>query len=179
MALPHIALTRIWPDRESYTIDVSGAQAGPAGGQRTYGRRGASTSRPFRVESESEEEEERQPEPQQQQHYYDQLLYDQVHQLQNQFQQFQVQQQGFMDQFDIFQQDHRLAMYPIYDHFARQGVVRPTGPHPSWYTYPQGGFGPNGEGTSGMAAGGGRGGNGDDDDDVNREEFIDTFQSSP
>jgi len=38
------------------------------------------------------------------------------------------------------QNDQRLALYPIYDHFARQGAIRPEGPHPSFYTWPEGGF---------------------------------------
>ena len=31
-------------------------------------------------------------------------------------------------------------MFPIYDHFARQGVIQPADPHPSWFHYPQGGY---------------------------------------
>ena len=58
-------------------------------------------------------------------------------------------------------------MYPIYDHFARQGVVSPAGPHPSRYTYPTGRFGPTGEGTSRMG-----GGDDGDDDDQDTDEFL-------
>ncbi|XP_074313317.1 uncharacterized protein LOC141648506 [Silene latifolia] len=36
--------------------------------------------------------------------------------------------------------DQRLALYPIYDHFVRRGVIQPEGPHPSFYNYPSGGF---------------------------------------
>ncbi|KAK9743085.1 hypothetical protein RND81_03G216100 [Saponaria officinalis] len=31
-------------------------------------------------------------------------------------------------------------MYPIYDDYARQGHVEPTGPFPSYFTWPDGGY---------------------------------------
>uniref|UniRef100_A0A803N9H7 Thiolase C-terminal domain-containing protein n=1 Tax=Chenopodium quinoa TaxID=63459 RepID=A0A803N9H7_CHEQI len=34
------------------------------------------------------------------------------------------------------QQDFRLAMYPVYDYFCRQGNIPRDGPHPSWYHFP-------------------------------------------
>lgn len=31
-------------------------------------------------------------------------------------------------------------MFPIYDHFSRQGVVHQEHPHPSWFSYPLEGY---------------------------------------
>ncbi|KAK9669941.1 hypothetical protein RND81_13G165700 [Saponaria officinalis] len=50
--------------------------------------------------------------------------------------------QDLLLNFNAFRDDTRLALHPIYDHYARQGVIRPEGPHPSFYNYPPGGFPP-------------------------------------
>ncbi|KAK9669015.1 hypothetical protein RND81_13G102900 [Saponaria officinalis] len=38
------------------------------------------------------------------------------------------------------QTDIRLALHPIYSHYASQGVIQPQGPHPSWFQWLEGGF---------------------------------------